>query len=162
MGGNHLTPLLGDESKRIDTLRAHSKEIVLSATSGEKTIYESGDVFSRIGKGFNHPEVNQAGKPTLEMKIRIIDAKGGLTYRIKGEPKKHCLTQHQMIELCRNNKEELAGNLRSNICIFEGPADVFHICKVCLSGEEMIVEHMSFKTHPLITSGYYRLFTAQQ
>ena len=148
----------GDEGEVLGT---HHKTIVLDDTNGEKTICEAHDVFTRIGSGFKKLKINHVKKPTSKMVVIILDTEGDLSRQLIGGPKRYCLSQHQIRNICKHHRGELVANLRNNIFIFEEGAS-FHLCKVCTSGEDVITEHLPYSNQILITNSSYRLFIRKQ
>jgi hypothetical protein len=84
------------------------KTIKLNKSSGELTLAEASDVFSYIDSDFKNWNLNKKDKATKEMTLEVREMTEDATFaQLFENPEQLILTQEQIIDFCKNHKEDL-------------------------------------------------------
>ncbi len=108
----------------------HLQSVTLAATSGTATITQSGDVFGYIDPDFAGWGTDQPGVDTPEAPVDVYEqTKNGnfpqLFMSLPDDLRSLCLTQGQIVEFCREHREQLRQDGYATLFLFEAGGELF-------------------------------------
>jgi hypothetical protein len=90
-------------------MKTLTQNLIIPATTGEKTIAKSSDVFpGRIDSDFKNWNLDNPGEKTEELKVKVQEMDKDATFaQIFTKPEEICLTQSQIIYFCEGFPQQL-------------------------------------------------------
>jgi hypothetical protein len=91
----------------------HLSDVPLKATSGKQTIPQNkGKVFSWVDSDFKSYDADEQGKATKAIQASVYEIQKDATFEqifsSLGEAEKLCFTQEQIIQFCKDHKDQLS------------------------------------------------------
>ncbi|MDD2288843.1 MAG: hypothetical protein PHY55_08395 [Bacteroidales bacterium] len=126
-----------------------NEKIVLSALNGNRTIYNSREVFpSRVDPDFKNWDLNKKSKSTPETEVKIYEMVKNATFKdiftsLSDDLDSLCLTQDQIIDFCVKYPERLRQDGYGTFFLFKKRRlfrrDKFFVVRVRVSSDGLRV-----------------------
>ncbi|MCL4399717.1 hypothetical protein M1506_00360 [Patescibacteria group bacterium] len=147
-------------------LTLRTDNLIISKTSGKKTISQKTKLFSWIDPDFGNYGADEKGKPKPKTTCAVYELVENATLREMfgelGDPQKLCLTQEQIIEFVKKHKEELNQDGWADFFLFESNGQLFVAYVSVYSGGRLKVDVYHFGYSYVWNAGYhYRVVVPQ-
>lgn len=140
----------------------HLKTIKIKELKGKETIARADDIFYWIDSDFEKWETDKKGVKTAEMELAVCEMTENQTFaQIFTKPEEMSLSQGQIIEFCKNNKEDLRKEGYSTLFLYKVDSKFF-VAFVDVHSGGLYVDVREFSSGGVWGGGNRRRFVIPQ